>query len=95
MCHAQGHNIVMPVRVETVAPQSRVKHSTTQPMCSHLKVVMLHIKSKGNEAHNNMLVNILPLHIHLTPGLGSKYQNNVSEGKLHIKLMRVQLRAKF
>ena len=25
---------------------------------------------KGNEAENNMLANILPLHTHLTPGVG-------------------------
>ena len=28
-----------------------------------------------NEAYNNMQVNILPLHIQMTPGVGSKEQN--------------------
>ena len=31
---AQGHNTVMPVRLEPAAPLSRVKHSTTEPLCS-------------------------------------------------------------
>ena len=31
---AQGHNAVKPVRLEPVAPQSRVMHSTTEPLCS-------------------------------------------------------------
>ena len=31
MCLAQGHNAVMPVRLEPATLQSRVKHSTTEP----------------------------------------------------------------
>ena len=34
MCLAQGHNPVMPMRLEPVAPRSRVKHSTTEPLRS-------------------------------------------------------------
>ena len=34
MCLAQGHNTVTAVRLEPVAPLSRVKHSTTEPLCS-------------------------------------------------------------
>ena len=30
MCLAQGHNAVMPVRLELAAPRSGVKHSTTE-----------------------------------------------------------------
>ena len=30
MCLAQGHNAVTPERLEPAAPQSRVKHSTTE-----------------------------------------------------------------
>ena len=30
----QGHNTVTPVRLESVAPRSRVKHSTTEPLGS-------------------------------------------------------------
>ena len=30
MCLAQGHNAVKPVRLEPAAPQSQVKHSTTE-----------------------------------------------------------------
>ena len=34
MCLAQGHNAVMLLRLEPTAPQSRVKHSTTEPLRS-------------------------------------------------------------
>ena len=34
MCLAQGHNAVMPMRLEPAALQARVKHSTTEPLCS-------------------------------------------------------------
>ena len=34
MCLAQGHNTLTPVRLEPSAPQSRVKHSTTEPLHS-------------------------------------------------------------
>ena len=34
MCLAQGHNAVMPRRLEPTAPRSGVKHSTTEPMRS-------------------------------------------------------------
>ena len=34
MCLAQGHNTVTPVRLEPAAPQSRVKHSTTESLRS-------------------------------------------------------------
>ena len=34
MCLAQGHNTVMPMRLEPAGPWSRVKHSTTEPLHS-------------------------------------------------------------
>ena len=34
MCLAQGHNTVKPVRLESTTPRSRVKHSTSEPLCS-------------------------------------------------------------
>ena len=34
MCLAQGQNAVTPVRLEPVAPRSRVKHSSTKPLRS-------------------------------------------------------------
>ena len=34
MCLAQEHNAVTPVRLEPAAPQSPVKHSTTEPQRS-------------------------------------------------------------
>ena len=37
MCLAQGHNTLMPVRLEPVTPQSLVKLSTTEPLCSLIK----------------------------------------------------------
>ena len=33
---AQGHNTVTPVRLEPAAPQSRVKHSTIEPLCCQI-----------------------------------------------------------
>ena len=38
MCLAQGHNTVTPVRLESVAPRSRVEHSTTEQLCSLVNV---------------------------------------------------------
>ena len=34
MCLAQGHNAATPMRLEPVAPGSRVRHSTTEPLRS-------------------------------------------------------------
>ena len=34
MCLAQGHNTVMPVRLEPATAQSPVKHTTTKPLRS-------------------------------------------------------------
>ena len=39
MCLAQGHNTVTRVRLEPAAPWSRVKHSTTEPLCSPLTLL--------------------------------------------------------
>ena len=38
MCLAQGHNVVMPLRLEPAIPWSRVKHSTTEPLRSQTSV---------------------------------------------------------
>ena len=35
----KDHNAVTPVRLEPAASRSRVKHSTTEPLRSHLNVV--------------------------------------------------------
>ena len=49
MCLAQGHNAVMPVRLEPLAPRSRVKHSATEPLHSqeymHLISISLYIQN--------------------------------------------------
>ena len=43
MCLAQGHNAVTPVRLKPVAPRSRVKHSTTEPLRSlHYSSTLIH-----------------------------------------------------
>ena len=39
MCLAQGHNAVMPVRLEPATPRSQVKHSRTEPLSSLWKGV--------------------------------------------------------
>ena len=44
MCLAQGHNAVTPVRLEPGAPQSQVKHSTTEPLHSHPLILCTHMK---------------------------------------------------
>ena len=36
---AQGHNTVTPKRLEPAAPRSRVKLSTTEPLCSDGSVI--------------------------------------------------------
>ena len=42
LCLAQGHNAVMPERLEPGAPLSEVKHSTTEPLRSldYMYIVM-------------------------------------------------------
>ena len=37
----KDHNAVTPVRFEPMAPRSRVKHSTTEPLRSHKRFVIL------------------------------------------------------
>ena len=52
MCLAQGHNTVTPVMLEPAAPRSRVKHSTTEPLCSH-----------GNSfGHLNLCIRVTSIH---------------------------------
>ena len=41
MCLAQGHNTVMPVRLQPAAPQSPVKHSTNEPLRSLLYLLKM------------------------------------------------------
>ena len=43
MCLAQGHTVVTPVRREPAVPRFRVKHFTTEPLCSH-KFIMKCVK---------------------------------------------------
>ena len=46
MCLAQGHNVVTLVRLVPTAPQSQVKHSTTEPLCSHCSIIGFLVKTK-------------------------------------------------
>ena len=54
MCLAQGHNAVMLVRLEPAALQSRVKHSTTEPLRSHFCCCLL-IFSKLTYSKNSFM----------------------------------------
>ena len=38
MCLGQGHKAVTPVMLEPATPWSQVKHSNTEPLCSHGKI---------------------------------------------------------
>ena len=40
MCLAQGHNTVTLIRLEPATPRTRVKYSTTEPLC--LKTEWVH-----------------------------------------------------
>ena len=46
MCLAQGHNAVLPVRLEPATPQSRDKHSTIEPLGSLKKMSVALIQQK-------------------------------------------------
>ena len=50
--HAQGHNAVMPVRLEPAAPLSRVKHSTTEPLRSKMR-----LDGMASKCHNFRIPN--------------------------------------
>ena len=43
MCLAQGHNTVTLVRLEPAAPQSQVKHTTTEPLRSLGMVTKMYV----------------------------------------------------
>ena len=47
MCHAQGHNIVTPVRLELPNLQSGDKHSTTELQFSQIDTYFIHIYYDG------------------------------------------------
>ena len=40
MCLAQEHNTVTPVRIEPATPPPQVKHSSIEPLLSHLMLVI-------------------------------------------------------
>ena len=44
MSLAQGHNAVKPVRLKSVAPLSRVKHSTTEPSSDVVFIMLIIVK---------------------------------------------------
>ena len=43
MCLAQGHNTVTPVRLKPGASRSWVKHSTTDPQCSYIRIGLIRL----------------------------------------------------
>ena len=70
MCLAQGHNTVALVRLEPAASQSRVKHSTTEPLRSdfsdefpiHINTIimgLLIVYFKGSEVEFSKLLCII------------------------------------
>ena len=44
MCLAHGHNTVALVRLKPAAPRPRVKHSSTEPLCSLIKSLILFMR---------------------------------------------------
>ena len=44
---AKGHNTVLPVRLVPATPQSRGKHSTTEPLCSQIIFCTIKILQNG------------------------------------------------
>ena len=64
---APGHNTVTPVRLEPVAPRSRVKHSTTAPL--HSLATCVHFEPSSLENlillyANNKVSDLQPVHPH-------------------------------
>ena len=55
ICLAQGHNTVAPVRLEPVAPQSRVKHPTTEPLRSLFLKEYEHFIIRSNLCQSGLL----------------------------------------
>ena len=62
MCLAQGHNAVMLLKLESAAPQSRVKHSTTEPLRSpnfcRENVIILSLCMQLCYGHQNVSQNL-------------------------------------
>ena len=75
MCLAQGHNAVTLMRLQPVAPRSRAKHSTTEPMCSH--IYMAYASNKGSDRMHN-------IHKHRLPTVTS---TSTDSPQLHIQSM--------
>ena len=50
MCLAKGHNPVPPVRLKNANPRSRVKHSTTEPLCLQAKSYIHTLKLNNEKA---------------------------------------------
>ena len=54
----KDHNAVTPVRLKPVASWSRVKHSTTEPLRSHLYVAISDVSLKRGNIFNMYLYSI-------------------------------------
>ena len=59
MCLAKGLNAVTPVSLEPAAPQSRVKHSTTEPLCSQMTPNLYNIVVIDNFDFNSFSINLI------------------------------------
>ena len=64
MCLAEGHRAVTPVRLEPPTPLSRVKHSTTESLCSPFGTSA----TWDSVITNNKLIPILPYYISILNG---------------------------
>ena len=74
MCLAQGHNTVTPMSLESAAHLPRVKHSTTEPLCSSIVHERLKVSIQYNEGPtlnpypaNDFLV---PISVHIVCNIG-------------------------
>ena len=60
MCLAQGQNAVTPMRLEPVAPPSRVKHSTTEPLRSLFYVLNISLSDRRSKWYASPMCKIWP-----------------------------------
>ena len=80
MCLAQGHNTVVPVRLEPAAPRSQVKHCTTEPLRSLVSLAntTFTIFSKMTGFHSwNLVVDASSLAKLMDPTRGADFREPV------------------
>ena len=52
MCLAQEPHAMTPVKLEPAAPRPRVKHSSTEPLRSHIEIVTTILKTANSHSLN-------------------------------------------